>query len=67
MDWFLYDRDLYHERVKPTSFLLIRETRKQWQIFEADFVQKPLPETYLETSRTSTIKLPCDFCKKTPP
>ena len=29
MEWFLYDKDLRHERVKPTCFLLIRETRRQ--------------------------------------
>ena len=34
----IYDRDLRHERVKPICFLLIQETRRQWQIFEVVFV-----------------------------
>ena len=29
IDWFLYDRDLRHERVKPTCFLLIQEKRRK--------------------------------------
>ena len=37
MDWFIYDRDLGHKRVKPTCFSLIQETRRQRQIFEVDF------------------------------
>ena len=37
MDCFIYDRDLGHERVKPTWFLLIWEARREWPIFEVDF------------------------------
>ena len=80
MDCFIYDRDLGHERVKPTCFLLIWEARREWPIFEVDFgyqinidilsifsIVKHMPdEAYLEPSRTSTIKISCGFCKEAP-
>ena len=36
MNWFLYGRDLRHETVKPTRVLSIRETKRQWSIFEVE-------------------------------
>ena len=35
MDWFLHDRDLRHELVKPTCFLLIRETEGNDKFFKS--------------------------------
>ena len=37
MEWFLYGRDLRHERVKSTYVLLIRERRRQLYTFNVDF------------------------------
>ena len=36
MNWFLYGSDLRHETVKLTRVLSIRETKRQWSIFEVE-------------------------------
>ena len=81
MGRFLYDRDLRHERVKPTCFLLIRETEgndknvlsRLWpyqiniEILKTLSTLKLIPELYLDPSRTSTVKVYYDFRKEAPP